>query len=197
MASYTSSLEALWECCNERKVLRAKQPLKDLALHRLGPEATLPLLQLLSQLVGLEKFGKDERKLVRLANFHLSRAFEVEQDAGVAARTFQVLEKGADRSRDVALRISSLRTLACVSSLSESSLLTRQRAVGVLVKQLRELLGRASKEALSEPGVEDKPRKSRRSAVFNFGEDHCKELIPKVSLLQVSFAGFGAYARPA
>ena len=97
MASYTSSLEALWECCNERKVLRAKQPLKDLALHRLGPEATLPLLQLLSQLVGLEKFGKDERKLVRLANFNLRRAFEVEQDAGVAARTFQVLEKGADR----------------------------------------------------------------------------------------------------
>jgi len=32
--TYAAALEALRDCCHERKVHRAKQPLKDLALHK-------------------------------------------------------------------------------------------------------------------------------------------------------------------
>ncbi|KAJ1467982.1 hypothetical protein T484DRAFT_2302140, partial [Baffinella frigidus] len=78
----------------------------------------------------------------------------------------QVLERGADKSRDVGLRLSSLRALATVASAPGGAPGMRRRAADFVTEQLMELLGRA---AAVEHGGADKPRKSRRSAVFHFG----------------------------
>jgi hypothetical protein len=138
---YAVSIATLRECCSDKKLgSRAKHALKDLTPFRLShPAGGVLLLQLLVQ-VSSESLGKDERKIVRLVHFLLSRVVELHPD--FAHDAIVAVERGMGKNHDLRLRISAIRTLGALSRGAE----TQQRVLSVLCEHLAQLQASDGKE---------------------------------------------------
>ena len=138
---YAVSIATLRECCSDKKLgSRAKHALKDLTPFSLShPAGGVLLLQLLVQ-VSSESLGRDERKIVRLVHFLLSRVVELHPD--FAHEAIVAVERGMGTNHDLRLRISAIRTLGALSRGAE----TQQRVLSVLCEHLAQLQASDGKE---------------------------------------------------